>query len=342
MSVDENDKAKAGKLPSDPKSGARPVTDKAKTPAERYGLLTVADLLQLAADELSKPVPRSGVSTCSEELDVAIGGFRPGNITVFGAKRGFGKSSYGNRVTLKAFSDGYRVLSFAGEDAAIMYGKRLLAALANLNAMRVRDNKVDKSDWPQIVTSIQAAPRIPYFVRTDGRPIDWVAKVIREVGKQASDQGSPVDLVIIDYLQCMSLNGAQDRRNEVTGTMAKASDATRAIGAAGLFFSQLRRTDRDEPEIEDLKESGDIEDKADHVLLGWKDEKRQSSNTMTERKIKVAKNKDGVDSNLKPVTMRWNSRTASFEWTQASGNAWLGGPPPNAYDADLGEGWESA
>jgi hypothetical protein len=63
---------------------------------------------------------------------------------------------------------------------------------------------------------------------------------------------------------------------------------------------------------------------------------------MTERKIKVAKKKDGVDSNLKPVTMRWNSRTASFEWTQASGNAWLGGPPPNAYDADLGEGWESA
>jgi len=64
-------------------------------------LQSVEDLLAQVVSELKQPKPAArGVSTCNSELDIAIGGFRPGHVTVFGAKRGFGKTSYGNLVAV--------------------------------------------------------------------------------------------------------------------------------------------------------------------------------------------------------------------------------------------------
>jgi hypothetical protein len=279
---------------------------------ERYGFLSMLDLMQQVAEELNKPRPRTGARTGSIDLDDAIGGFRHGNVTVFGAKRGFGKTSYGNLVTSLAMPD-INVLMFAGEDAATMYGKRFLAARANLNAMLLRDYRCNRDDWPRITQALTDAPRNPFFVRCAGKPIEWVAKAIRDVSKEQR-----VDLVIVDYLQKFrTAKKLQDRRNEVTYVTATLQDAIKTAGAAGLLFSQLKRTERLEPDVEDLKESGDIEDMADHILLGWKVD-ANGSQKHAQRFIKLAKNKDGTEaSEVQPVPMPWNVRTANFEEQKA-------------------------
>src|SRR5690606_10146680 len=135
-------------------------------------------------------------------------------------------------------------------------------------------------------------------------------------------------------LQCIRAGRKlQDRRNEVTYVTATLSQAIKSANAAGILFSQLKRTERTEPEVEDLKESGDIEDMADHILLGWKDETRSGSTVRVDRKIKLGKNKDGVEAGeVSEVLMRWNSRNAAFEYTPSgdAGGTYRGDSPRRA------------
>lgn len=293
--------------PGDDTEEVKSAATDARSAWERFGFSSMADLMQLVVIELQKPRPAIGLSTGISDLDLAIGGFRHGNVSVFGAKRGFGKTSYGNLVTSLALERGARVALFAGEDAAIMYGKRLLSMRAGINATLLRDFKVKASDWPLITNAIEVAPKAPFFVRVEGRPVEWIAQAIAELRKE-----TPIDLVIVDYLQCLNTKRRlQDRRNEVTYITKTLSNATKAAGAAGLFFSQLKRGERQEPEIEDLKESGDIEDGADHILLGWREE--QGVGAGVRRWIKLGKNKDGQDAaEHKPWEIRFDKTTASF------------------------------
>jgi hypothetical protein len=277
-----------------------------KTAAERYGLLSMQDLMQMVVSELNKPRPRMGAATGHYQLDSAIGGYRHGNVTVFGAKRGFGKTSYGNMVTGLAVPR-LNVIMFAGEDAAAMYGKRFLAEKAQLNAMMLRDYRCNAEDWPRITQALASAPTNPFFVRVEGRPVEWMAKVVADMSKE-----QPVDLVIVDYLQKIKTEKKlQDRRNEVTYVTATLHDAVKRANASGLFFSQLKRTERLEPEVEDLKESGDIEDMADHIILGWKVD--GGNGDKAQRMVKIAKNKDGTEaSEIAEIELEWDQRTASF------------------------------
>lgn len=145
-----------------------------------------------------------------------------------------------------------------------------------------------------------------------GMPVEDVATMVRDIRKEM-----PIDLVIVDYLQCIrAKTRTQDRRNEVTHVTKQLVDVIREVGAAGLLLSQLKRTERIRPEIEDLKESGDIEDMADHVLLGFKE--LQPEGTPDKRFVIVAKNKDGVD-DIGDIEMAFDTRTASFESTKRIG-----------------------
>lgn len=287
---------------------------------ERYGFLSMVDLMQGVVTELRKPKPRMGAPTGHHELDNAIGGFRPGNVTVFGAKRGVGKSTYSNLVTGLALDAGLTVLMFAGEDSELMYGKRFLATRAGLNAMRLRDNKCDAADWPRITDAVTSAPKDLFFVRTNGRPVEWMAQVIRDVAKEKQ-----IDIVIADYLQCLkTAKRLQDRRNEVTYVTKTLGDAVKGVNAAGLFLSQLKRTERVEPEVEDLKESGDIEDMAEHIMLGWKEDGGGAGTNVT-RKIKLGKNKDGIEaSDVAPVVMPFDPKTAAFSVVTDPNDKWAG------------------
>src|SRR5690606_13665229 len=130
------------------------------------------------------------------ELDEAIGGWRRGNISVLGAKRSFGKTSFSIATTDTACEDGHGVLLFAGEDSAMMYGKRWLSRRSGLNAVLVRDNDLDESSLAKAVEPIELAPKNPKFIRVQSRPVEWICKAITELSQEMD-----ISLVVVDYLQ---------------------------------------------------------------------------------------------------------------------------------------------
>jgi replicative DNA helicase len=308
------------------------ITDARVLPSKRLGVLSLQQLMKLVYDELQKEKPRKGLPTGCRILDGAIGGWRHGNITVLGAKRSFGKTSFSIHTVDTCINHGARVLLLAGEDSAMMYGKRWLARRANLNATKVRDLEATREELGRAAHACASAPTVPFFLRVAGQPVEWIVSAVRQLAKEHA-----IDLVVADYLQCIRMGArSQDRRNEVTLVTKELVTVIREIGAAGLLLSQLKRSERIRPETEDLKESGDIEDMADHVILGFKEKDEQQGAERVIRKLILAKNKDGPDE-IDDIELTFDTRTASF--LQTDGYIPPGGEEydPSADDVDYSE-----
>lgn len=282
------------------------------TPVARYGVRTLAAMLGGVQARASTSRPSRGVPCGVEHIDVLLGGFRPQRVTVLGASTSWGKSSFACMVTDVGLRAGARILLISGEDAEDMYGQRLMARRSGINAIRLRDGgPFTPDDHRRMAQVVNDAEDEPYFLSGIDKPVEYLAKAIGGVVEETS-----ADLVIVDYIQAFSTTKkCQDRRNEVTHIFRTFASAIKASGASGLILSQLRRLEENErPGIHDLKESGDVENGAEHVLLGFTvvDKAREGQPPPERRRfLAVAKNKDGPVVE-EPIAMPFNPVTASF------------------------------
>jgi len=309
--MDENDKHMAGSLPADPMADAKPANrEAAKIIALRNSrpqVFSVAELFQKIVDEANLAPPLMGLSTGHHKLDKWLCGLRPMNITTLGARTSFGKTSKALQIADLAMGASKNVLFVSGEDSALLCGKRFMARRARVNALRLRSNQCHPHEKLSMEQALLAAEKSPFLMDAIGIPVEDIAAEIRERAK--TDR---IDLVIVDYLQCFSVRRRnQDRRNEITYIAKTVSDTIKNINAAGLLLSQMKRPDGGNPNkpptMFELKESGDIENASEHILIGH----IEDNNGVRTRKIKVEKNKDG------PVPDKWldmpfDDVTASF------------------------------
>lgn len=284
----------------------------AKTPR------TMAEMLGAVLQRAQSGIREVGVDTCHYELQHMLAGFRPKMITVLGARTSFGKSSYAIMVADEAMRKGDGVLFISAEDGEETYAQRFMARRAKVNAFDLRANTCDDKALLRMSQQVRYAQSVPFFVDAIGKPAESIAAIIRRECK-----ARPVKLVIVDYLQRIgTTKRTQDKRTEITHAMACISDAIKESNAAGLILSQLKRLEgggNREPSMGDLKESGDIENMAEHVVLGWlvDDGSGEQTETTRRRWLKVEKNKDGpVDT--RGIAIGFDDATASFKKTDGT------------------------
>ncbi len=257
-----------------------------------------------------------GFTTTFEDIDALMCGLRKGHVTVLAAGTSWGKSTATVAIADENLMKGARVLVVSAEDSRDMYGRRFIARRMRLNAMALRDNALGAADIDRLGVAAVRTSDDPVFLDAIGKSGEWISKAIKHLVREEG-----FELVLVDYIQRIRAARAnQDRRNEVTYVTGLISDAIKESGAAGLLASQLKRIEGREPTLEDVKESGDVENMAEHVLLGYRVKAGrphyEGEPTPWERKIKLAKNKDG------PVLDHWfvckfNEITASFEVTRS-------------------------
>lgn len=298
-----------------PEERTRLVAEPRKIPAiERYHVLSEHKLLDDFLTAMQNPAPPRGCPSGIQDLDEAIGGFRRGNFTIFGAKRSMGKTGVSILVRDATADASMGCVMFAGEDAARMYAARIMAKRSGINALTLRDLRwadefAKQRDIAKAVHAVAGATKLPFLVPAYGMLVEDIAQAIKDLAGEIS-----VDLVIIDYLQRLRSKRSFPKRAELVSYMAGVlSDAIKGIDAAGLLISQLKRGGEERPDLEALKETGDLEDMAEHVLLGWR-RKANDRDEPDERLIIVAKNKDGRD-DLPDITVPFDPITASFRST---------------------------
>lgn len=218
------------------------------------------------------------------EVDDMLGGFSPGTLVVLGMDTGVGKSRFALMGALEAARRGCRHGIISTEDPADVVGLRALASLSNVNSMRIRRKagltapelrrmKEAESDLEKGFDGI--GPEMPVFAFGLGASLPRVLEHVEDL----ANKGAKV--IWLDYLQ--KVRGvSENRRNEVGQVLSAFQGACGRRGVVPVVISQLARRDGSEspgnggekerqrvPRRWHLKESGDIENEARVIILGW-------------------------------------------------------------------------
>lgn len=233
MGLDDNDLAKAGKLPADPKGDAKLVL--LKSGEEPPRILTVRQLLEAGRDAARSVGSLRSCTTGLKDLDEATGGMRPGLAWLFMADTSWGKSSWLVMVADENLKRGRRVLIVTAEDDESIYGTRLLARRSRVKAKALRTGRLTAEDDDAIARTIAGAEACPVYLDARGKTIEWICEQVPRIVERER-----IDMVAGDYLQEMaSAKPARDPVVDMDNRARMWRHTCKTAKVASVLFSQV-------------------------------------------------------------------------------------------------------
>jgi replicative DNA helicase len=211
-----------------------------------------------------RPVP-----TGFQPLDQVVGGFRRGQLVVVAARPSVGKSAIALGFALNALRR-VPALFFSQEMSRVELANRVLALRASVPLHAVDGTKALTD--AEVARLLRAADEpTPHELLIDDRSHLTAAEVTRSTRRAIRRHG--VQLVVVDYLQRMS----HDRRagetttRQVGDTAKQMKTLARTCDVPVICLAQLNREVEGRgdgrPKLSDLRDSGEIEQEADVVML---------------------------------------------------------------------------
>jgi len=222
-------------------------------------------------DESSRTTELPGIPTGLVDLDRKLGNLQRGTLYVVAGRPGQGKTTLKLTIARNAALKGKRVAVFSLEMSNEKITNRLLSQETGLDAQLIDTGKISDGDWPKLTSAIESLSDLNLFL--DDTPAISPLQIKTRCRRLAMAFG-PLDLVIVDYLQLMGVEGAirADNRTQEIGyltrtlkQLTKELDVPIVVGAQMSRAVEQRADKR--PQLSDLRESGDIENDADVVMF---------------------------------------------------------------------------
>ena len=237
-----------------------------------------------------------GLSTGYPDLDDAIGGLRPGELVVIGARPGIGKSVLGLCIadylsTHLELPGLFSSLEMRQEELT----HRRIAATATVPLTHLTRHQMTDADWNQVSRAQNHLTASQ--MRVDDTPGVSQAQVRGRL-RGMTRAGHPARYLIADYLGIFASPNADNRQQAVAELARGFKLIAREYGIPVILLAQLNRSpetrsDR-HPVLSDLRESGEIEAAADIVmLLHREDAYERESPRAGEIDLIIAKNRQG-------------------------------------------------
>ncbi len=225
------------------------------------------------------------------DLDGFTNGLRQGELIVLAARPGAGKSALATHIAEHVgFNIGSRVLFFSLEMTSKELVYRMLCSRARVNGFALRQQE---ADWRSLEALQSAAESsADGMVLIDETP-QLTPLEIRAKARRHGDVG----LVIVDYLQLMRCPGTENRQQEVAAISRSLAAMAKELRVPVLALAQLNRQSEGReghrPRLSDLRESGQIEQDADVVLLLHRPSMTDANAPSNMAEVIVAKNRNG-------------------------------------------------
>lgn len=269
------------------------VEDAASTVVDDEAGIDAADLFTKTLDELENPIRDPGVLTGWPDLDDYMGGMRPGQVTVVGARPKFGKSVIASNIAMAAARAGVGVHFASLEMTDFEVMSRMISAQAKINLKSLMERDLNEGDWDRMRTQANEIHTWP--LRVDHQAGQSLAQ-IRSRARLTSKRW-PLGLIVVDYLQLMHADPRMSREQAVGANSEGMKVLAKDLNVAVVLLSQLSRavTDRKDqrPMMSDLRESGRIEQDADRILLLHREDMVDPNSATGIIEINVAANRHG-------------------------------------------------
>lgn len=244
-----------------------------------------------------------------------LDGLNGGSLYIIGARPSVGKTALVTTMMLNMLKEGKVPLVFSLEMKGILLKIRLLASLSGVPLGISKDRPFTDEENRKSLEAIERLEGMKWFYEDSSRlDIEDICSHARRV-----KQESGFDALFIDYLQIIQNKNfkSNETRLRVGENCFKLKQLADELDVPSIVPAQLRRKegffDRStkqtlipEPELHDLKESGDVEQDADVVMLLHRDQRENACYT----ELNVAKNRNGGTGK---VVLDFTPHTTSFE-----------------------------
>ena len=219
-----------------------------------------------------------GISTGLQDLDRSTSGLQTGFYLV-GARPAMGKTTFALNLVIEACRQGELCVIFSIEMPEEQIVMKMLAAMASIPLDKIQHSDLDDMQWAAVGNAmseikdfnleiIDDSKATPDSVRLD------LLRIKRE--KAGASKNKKIGMVMVDYIQLMSVKGAENRTLEISEISRELNSMKKEFNCPILALSQLnreleRRTNK-RPVSSDLRESGQLEQDADVIMFLYRDE----------------------------------------------------------------------
>lgn len=207
-----------------------------------------------------------GLTTGFRDFDGITGGLEPGQLVIVAARPSVGKTVFGCNVADHVANSGGSVLFCTMEMSRREIGMRIMSARSCVSVHAMRSGTKDADDWRRMSDQVPAAKQQRLMI--DDTAAVSVGHVRAKARRQARQYG--LSLVVLDYLQLM--RGEGDNRTQEMGSISRGLKAlAKELQVPIIALAQLNRgvegrADK-RPMLSDLRDSGEIEQDADIVVM---------------------------------------------------------------------------
>jgi replicative DNA helicase len=239
-----------------------------------------------------------GIPTGFTDMDNKLAGMQKSDLLILAARPSMGKTTLALNIAHHvATKDKLPVLIFSLEMSKEQLVDRLLSAESGIDAWNLRTGNISDKDFEQLNLAYGELSEAPIYI--DDTPgitaLEMRTKARREQHKHA------LGLVVVDYLQLMSgasRSYGDNRVQEISEISRGLKALARELNVPVLALSQLSRSVEQRspkiPQLQDLRESGSIEQDADVVMFIYREDYYEPD---TERKhisdIFISKHRNG-------------------------------------------------
>ena len=264
----------------------------------------------------------TGLQTGFRDLDNLTSGLQNGDLIIIAGRPSMGKTAFAmNIVGNVAIEQNKPVLVFSLEMPTEALTLRMISSFGRIDSKKIRSGEMTETDWNGFSHAVRALENNDILI--DETPSITPTEV-RAKARRIKRQYPELSLIMVDYLQLMTVHGSSENRVQEISEISRSLKAlAKEINVPVIALSQLNRGVESRPkagkgrmpQMADLRESGSIEQDADIIGFVYRDEAYHDDTYSNPEEVgkgdlKIAKHRNGETGKIE---LAWIGEYTTFE-----------------------------
>ncbi len=235
------------------------------------------------------------IKTDIAAVDAVTGGLGIGEMTLIAARPSMGKSLFSKQIADNIAKRFVPVFYGNCEENNLKTGRNWLSRNAKIENYRVRQGALSKTEWTAAVEWEEYSHSLPFYMTDQAMSLSAMCSAIT-----LAHARHKIQVAFVDYLQLIESEGGDTREQEVSIISRRLKNLFKRLNIAGVVIAQLNRGNEHgnirPPRLSDLRDSGQIEQDADVVMLIHRPDfycREAGKSPDGKVQIIIAKNRDG-------------------------------------------------
>ncbi len=235
---------------------------------------TIVEFNEIVSDLITfvnqKEQGLSGIATGFKEFDKHTKGLQKEDLIIVGAESSQGKTSFAISAINAAINQGVPVLFISLEMSKNQLAARILSNNSDISSKDVLFGEIDDGRKEYISNELTKIQPLPLYIDDSG--VSNFNDILNTIKRYKIQRG--IEIVVVDYLQLMNNHTKGGTKEQEIGDMARGlKNIAKQLKINIIALSQLSRDKMNPtPTMSRLRQSGQIEEAADMVILLFRPE----------------------------------------------------------------------